>query len=217
MPSKVSEAFVLRTYPYREADLIVSYFTRDQGRLRGIARRARRPKNSFGAGLERLSQVNVQYFQRENVELCKLDGCELIQSQFYLAQDYTAAVGLDYIAEMCEQLLPSAEPNEKFFRLLIAILEYLRNTPADRRQEAAWTAIQYFTLWAVRLSGFLPDLQVSSDSRELAREMLTTPIHQLQPREWTRFTARDLRRFLVSTVENHIERRLITASLLESL
>ncbi|MBZ2180478.1 MAG: DNA repair protein RecO [Acidobacteria bacterium] len=217
MPSKVSEAFVLRSYPYREADLIVSFFTRDQGRLRGIARRARRPKSSFGSGLERLSQVNMQYFQRENVELCKMDGCELLQSQFALANNYTASVGLDFIAEVCDQILPAAEPNERFFRLVVATLEHMRQTPPDRTEEATWTAIQYFSLWAVRLSGFLPDLRVSEESRELAREMLTTPIQRLAPREWSRTTCRDLRRFLITTMEQQMERRLVTAQMLETL
>jgi DNA repair protein RecO (recombination protein O) len=217
VPSKVSEAFVLRSYPYREADLIVSFFTRDQGRLRGIARRARRPKSSFGSGLERLSQVNMQYFQRENVELCKMDGCELLQSQFALANNYTASVGLDFIAEVCDQILPAAEPNERFFRLVAATLEHLRQAPPDRTEEATWTAIQYFSLWAVRLSGFLPDLRVSDESRNLAREMLTTPIHSLAPRTWTRTTCRDLRRFLITTIEQQVERRLITAQMLETL
>ena len=217
MPSKVSEAFVLRSYPYREADLIVSFFTRDQGRLRGIARRARRPKSSFGSGLERLSQVNMQYFQRENVELCKMDGCEMLQSQFALANNYTASVGLDFIAEVCDQILPAAEPNERFFRLVVATLEHMRQTPPDRTEEATWTAIQYFSLWAVRLSGFLPDLRVSEESRELAREMLTTPIQRLAARDWSRTTCRDLRRFLITTIEQQVERRLVTAQMLETL
>jgi len=49
MPVRVSEAFVLRTYPFQEGDLIVSFFTRDQGRLRGVAKRARRLKSTFGS------------------------------------------------------------------------------------------------------------------------------------------------------------------------
>jgi len=65
VPARVSEALVLRTYPLQEADLVVSFLTRDQGKLRGVAKRARRPKNAFGAGLERLSYVRMAYFQRE--------------------------------------------------------------------------------------------------------------------------------------------------------
>src|SRR5258706_12884388 len=96
MPARVSETFVLRTYPFREADLIVSFFTRDEGKLRGVARRARRPKSPFGSGLERLSHVRMAYFQRENAELANLNGCELIESQFDLGSDYGSGVGLDF-------------------------------------------------------------------------------------------------------------------------
>ena len=156
MPACVSEALVLRTYPLKEADLIVSFLTRDQGKLRGVAKRARRPKSSFGAGLERLSHVRMAYFQRETRELVNLDSCELIHSQFALISDYWTSVALDYFAEVSEQLLPSAEPSEKFFRLLLAVLESLR-APEPAK---AWRAVTYFSLWALRLSGWLPELHV---------------------------------------------------------
>src|SRR5262249_37210105 len=99
MPARVSESFVLRTYPFREADLIVSFFTRDQGKLRGVARRARRPKNPFGSGLERLSHVRMAYFQKETSELVSLNGCELVESQFALQSDYARGVALDFVTE----------------------------------------------------------------------------------------------------------------------
>src|SRR5882724_2312186 len=107
MPARVSEAFVLRTYPFRESDLIVSFFTRDLGKLRGVARRARRPKSPFGSGLERLSQVRMSYYQRENAELANLTGCEMIQSQFDLGSDYARGLALDFITETADHLLPA--------------------------------------------------------------------------------------------------------------
>jgi len=260
VPARVSEALVLRTYPLQEADLVVSFLTRDQGKLRGVAKRARRPKNAFGAGLERLSHVRMAYFQRETRELVSLDGCELIRSQFGLASDYWAGVVLDYFAEVTEQMLPAAEPNEKFFRLLLAVLDYLRTAAGN----GAWRAVAYFSLWAVRLSGWLPELHVclscgsllddperpetepperaffsrdraglicghcrkafgvgggrelSAASRATAAEMLRTPVTQLSGPAWNQATAADLRRFLVEQIESHVERRLITAPLLEN-
>ena len=156
MPACVSEALVLRTYPLKEADLIVSFFARDQGKLRGIAKRARRPKSGFGAGLERLSHVRMAYFQRETRELVNLDSCEMIHSQFALVSDYWTSVALDYFAEVSDQLLPSAEPSERFFRLLLAVLESLQAPSAGK----AWRAVTYFSLWSLRLSGWLPELHV---------------------------------------------------------
>jgi DNA repair protein RecO (recombination protein O) len=248
VPSRVSEALVLRTYPLKEADLVVSFLTRDQGKLRGVARRARRPKGGFGAGLERLSHVRLKYYQRETRELVNLDSVELIQSQFGLASDYRATVALDYFAEISEQMLPSAEPSERFFRLLLAVLESLREDGGG----AVDRAVNYFSLWAVRLSGWLPELhaclscggvldepgeraffsrgqpgltcghcrrtlgsgnswELSAESRRLVAEMLRQPVGQASTS-----AATDLRRFLVQQIEAHVERRLITAPMLES-
>jgi DNA repair protein RecO (recombination protein O) len=207
----MSESFILQTYPFREADLVVSFFTRDQGKLRGVARRARRPKSSFGSGLERLSHATVSYFQKENRELVSLNSCELVHSQFALASNYEASVALDYLAEVTEQLLPPNETNERHFRLLIAVLDYLRSGGSP------WAAVTYFALWSVRLAGVLPDLRVSLESKAIAEEMQLTPIDQLSLRTWTKETARDLRRLLNRLIEQHVERNLHTPKTLESL
>jgi DNA repair protein RecO (recombination protein O) len=211
MPARMSETFVLRTYPFRESDLIVSFFTRDLGKLRGVARRARRPKSPFGSGLERLSHVRMAYFQRENAELVNLSGCDLIQSQFAMQSDYARSVALDYFTEVAEQLLPPHEPNEKFFRLIMAVLADLRGGGN------VWQAVAYFTLWSVRLTGVLPELRVSDETAEIVGEMFVTPLAGLTPREWTKSTANDLRRGLIRTMEQHVERRFLTVPLLEAL
>ncbi|MBI2681020.1 MAG: DNA repair protein RecO [Candidatus Solibacter usitatus] len=255
MPARVSEAIVLQTYPFKESDLVVSFLARDAGKLRGIAKRARRPKSSFGSGLERLSQVKMSYFQRETRELVNLDSCDLIRSQFALAGDYEASVALDYFAEISEQLLPPAEPNERHFRLLLAVLEHLRSNAPGR----VWLSVAYFSYWAVQLAGILPELdaclgcgtwlanpeepqqsfysrfrsglfcsqcrrtaglgkteELTITSRNIAAQMQHTPVAQLSPEGWEQKTAADLRRFLVRQIEQHIERKLITASALEA-
>src|SRR5579863_2061867 len=197
MPARVSDSFILRTYPFREADLIVSFFTRDLGKLRGVARRARRPKSAFGSGLERLSHVQMNYYQRENAELANLTGCELIESQFDLGSDYARGVALDFFTEAAEHLLPAHEPNERFFRLMTAVLAYLRAGAskakgAVREQGDVWIAVLYFSLWSVRLTGIFPELRVKTESAEIAEEMLQKPIGALTPREWSKATAADL-------------------------
>ena len=211
MPARMSETFVLRTYPFREADLVVSFFSRDLGKLRGIARRARRPKSPFGSGLERLSHVRMAYYQRENSELANLTGCELIQSQFAMQSDYASSLALDYFTEVAEQLLPPHEPNEKFFRLMMAVLTHLR------AGGNVWQSTAYFTLWAVRLTGVLPDLRVNEETAEIVGEMFQKSISDLDPREWNKSTAADLRHGLVRTMEQHVERRFLTVPLLEAL
>jgi DNA repair protein RecO (recombination protein O) len=217
MPARVSEAFVLRTYPFQEGDLIVSFFTRDQGKLRGVAKRARKPKSPFGSALERLSQVRISFYQRENAELVRLDNAELIQTQFGLSGSYDAALALDYIAEVTEHLLPPSEPNERFYRLTAAVLADLRSCDPASLPSAIWRAVTYFSFWAVRLSGFLPDLPVSAASRELAVEISSTPVAGLAHYPWSKQTAADLRRALYREIEMHVERKLLTVPLMEAL
>ncbi len=213
MPARVSEAFVLLTYPLKESDLIVSFLARDAGKLRGVARRARRPKSGFGAGLERLSQVSLSYFQRENRELVSIDGCDLRQSQFALMSDYWGGVVLDYIAEISEQILPPNEPNERYFRLVETVLKHMRAGDAG----AVWRASVYFTFWAVRLAGIMPEFRgVSASSIELAETMLRRPIDECAPGEFDQHTAADLRKFLIRQIEELIDRKLKTAALLSA-
>ena len=153
----------------------------------------------------------MHYYQKENVELVRLNSCDLVESQFSLASDYPSGVALDYIAELSEQLLPPHEPNEKFFRLLGSVLEQLRC------KQGVWLPITYFSLWAVRLSGFLEEMRIEDESLAIAKEMLKTPVSQIDARAWTKETAQDLRRALIRSVEIHIERRLLTARVLETL
>jgi DNA repair protein RecO (recombination protein O) len=211
MPTLVSESFILRTYPFREADLIVSFFTREQGKLRGVARRARKPKSPFGAGLERLSHVRMAYFLRENAELASLSSCETMESGFGVQSDYGCSLALDYFTEISDHLLPPHEPNEKFFRLLTAMIAHLR------AGGEVWSAIDYFTLWAVRLTGVLPEIQVSDETAARVEEMFTKPLSAFTQHEWNKSTMSMLRRSLVRAVEQHVERRMLTVPLLEAL
>ncbi len=204
---------MLRTFPLKEADLIVSFFTRDHGKLRGVANRARKPKGGFGSSLERLSQVQIHFTARENRELVRIDHCDLQHSQFELSRVYSTGVALDVMAEISEHLLPLAEVNEKYFRLMARVLEFMRL----RGESGVWLAVTYFEVWAVRLSGFLPEVPLSAESNAILGEILTTSVEKMPEREWTQQTARDLRRAMVRLIESHIERRLLAAPMLEDL
>jgi DNA repair protein RecO (recombination protein O) len=217
--TRQTEAIILRTYPLKEADKIVSFFSRDMGKARGVARGARKPKSSYGASLEPLSHVRLQYFERENAELLSIDSCELIQSHFESQQDYDRGVALAYFAEVTDQLLPEREPQDAFFRLLLVVMEDIRLGRASGRP--IWPAVTYFDLWVVRLGGYLPDLrtarEVCAESLQVAAEMLRSPLAGVAPRPWEKRTAQDLRRFLGRQMETHAERTFKTRPLLEHL
>src|SRR6516164_812840 len=112
MPLKQSEAIVLRTYPLRESDLLVTLFTRAEGKLKGVARAAKKSKRRFGGALEPLTLVRVYYDEREGQELVRLDSCDILESPLSQTVDYARIVALEHVAEMLDELLPDREAND---------------------------------------------------------------------------------------------------------
>ena len=64
MPVLTSESVVLRTWPVHEADLIVSLFTRDYGKIRGVAKFALRSRKRFGGALEPMTLAKAWFVER---------------------------------------------------------------------------------------------------------------------------------------------------------
>src|SRR5436853_1114714 len=106
MPLLQSDSIILRTYPLGEADRIVAFFTRDRGKMRGVANGARKMKNRFGATLEPLAHSRIMFFERENRELVRIQSAELLDSPMKLFQDYDRAVFAAHIIELVDRFLP---------------------------------------------------------------------------------------------------------------
>src|SRR5256885_16497698 len=79
MALRESEAIVLRTYPLREADLLVTLFTRLKGKVHGVARSAKKSRRRFGGALEPLTYVRPFYDVRERQDLGRLDSSEFLE------------------------------------------------------------------------------------------------------------------------------------------
>src|SRR6267378_7097933 len=128
MALKESEAIVLRTYPLREADLLVTLFTRAEGKIRGVARSAKKSKRRFGGALEPMTYVRAFYDVRERQELARLDACEVLESPLATEVSYARAVALAHVAELLDEMLPDYEANDAIFRLTLSVLHELKGS-----------------------------------------------------------------------------------------
>ena len=245
MALKESEAIVLRTYPLREADLLVTLFTRLEGKVRAVARSAKKSRRRFGGALEPLTFVRAYYEDRERQELARLDSCEVLESPLSSEVSYPRAIALGHVAELLDELLPEREANDAVFRLVVAVLARLRGTEVRM-------PITYFELWMTRLMGYLPELseciacgrtlnggraffhaladglmcaadkrlassEISAESRGLAAQMFRAPVESFAGAPWPKAQAADLRKFLLQTLQRHIEKKLVTAAMLEKI
>src|SRR5277367_5083344 len=127
MIQRVGEAIVLRVWPFHEADLLVSLFTREQGRLKGVARHAMRSRRRFGGALEPMTYVRASYAERPRQpigqELVRLDAFEILSSPLSQPIDYARTAALQLLAETLEEVLPEQAPDDPIFRLVLSVLE----------------------------------------------------------------------------------------------
>src|SRR2546425_2942849 len=152
MPLHKTEAFVLRTYALKEADKICVFFTKDHGKLRGVAHGARKLRSRFGSALEPFTEVALTYYQKEARELVSISTCDILRSHFERgARDVETASAFSYMAELLTEFLPDHEPNERLYRLVGATLQAIEG------ERDISNILRYFEAWLLRLVGFFPD------------------------------------------------------------
>ncbi len=151
-----TQAIVLRSLRFSEADRILHLYTLERGRVGAIAKGARKTKSRFGARLEPLSHVELMLHEGSG-ELHTVTGVELIASHHLVREDrYRLGAGL-IGAEAMLRLFGEPEPNSRAFAALSRFLDLLDGTPSASggRSDLDPLALS-FQLKLLWLSGYLP-------------------------------------------------------------
>jgi DNA repair protein RecO (recombination protein O) len=235
------EALVLRTWPFHEADLLVSLFTREQGRVKGVARHAMRSRRRFGGALEPATHVRAHYTERPKQDLVRMDGFEILWSPLTAPVDGLRLAGMQLVVEVLEEAMPEGAPEDNVFRLALTVLRAMEGG-------GVWLPVTYFCLWMNRLMGWWPELghcavcgldlrgqQVwwspagdgvtcGDDRRPGSRALSAGSVAEsyrmgreslaqmMAEGEWGRERASDLRAFAVVVLERNLDRRLRSAA-----
>src|SRR5216117_3278525 len=151
-----TEAVVLRSIRYAEADRILHIYTADRGRVGAIAKGIRKTTSRVGGRLEPLGHVELVLHQGGG-ELHTVTGVELIRPHAATRDDpYRLSVRL-VGAEAMLRLFVEQEANERAFAALTRFLDLLDEAPAGLRPDLdpLGLAFQLKLLW---LSGYHPHL-----------------------------------------------------------
>src|SRR5580765_1369194 len=151
-----TEAVVLRSLRFSEADRVLHLYTLERGRIGAIAKGARKTKSRFGARLEPLSHVELMLHEGSG-ELQTVTGASLIRPHRAAREDgYRLQVGL-IGAEAMLRLFVEPEPNRRAFTALTRFLDALDGLPATPGARPALDplalAFQLKLLW---VSGYVP-------------------------------------------------------------
>jgi len=154
-PSFFEHAVITRVVEYGDSDAVVTFLTRDRGRLSGFARAAKKSKKRFGAGLFAGASGRIELRERAQKGF-SLEGFQAGSSVFGLAEPMTLGRA-SYLVEITDKLMADSDPMPELFDWLCGALEILQTkTPP-------LALLRAYELQLMKATGYLPDLEHSSD------------------------------------------------------
>ena len=152
------EAIILGYTPLGEADLLVTMFTRDQGKVRAIGKGARRSTSKLVGHLEPLTVVKLSMAQGRSTDI--ISQAEVLQGFSDLKKDLMAITKGLYLAELVNGFGAEASANPELFRLM---LDTLRAVEAD---PASDMPLRFFEFHLLQVSGLMPELYHCVECRQ---------------------------------------------------
>ena len=155
------EGLTLRKAAIGEADLVVTVFTAERGKLRAVAKGARRTSSKLVGHLEPLTLVRLSMARGRELEI--ITQAQVSDGIPALKDDLAALTRGLYVAELLDGFGPEDNSSPGLFRLAASVL---REIPRANDPDAA---LRYFEFHLLRLTGVLPELyQCVECSSEIA-------------------------------------------------
>jgi DNA repair protein RecO (recombination protein O) len=152
-----TEAVVLRSLRFGEADRVLHVYTLERGRVGAVAKGIRRTKSRFGGRLEPLSHVELMLHQGSG-ELGTVTGASLVRPHREAREDpYRLSVGLVGLEAML-RLFTEQERNPRAFEALTRFLDVLDGAEVRETEPPLDPLVLSFQLKLLWLSGYLPHL-----------------------------------------------------------
>jgi DNA repair protein RecO (recombination protein O) len=153
MPAEKATAIVLRTIEFAESSLVVTLFTREFGKIQGLAKGGKRLKGPFESALDLLAQCRIVFLRKSSEALDLLTEAKL-QRRFRIpGRDLAALYAGYYVAELLSELTDQYDPHPELFDLADETLAGLSAA------EPVANRILRFELCGLRLLGHLPSLE----------------------------------------------------------
>jgi DNA repair protein RecO (recombination protein O) len=147
-----TEAIVLRLLDYGESDRIVTFYTAGFGKLRGIAKGARRSRKRFANALEPFSCSQILFSSQGPDSLALIEGSDVICHFPAIRADLEKTLSASYLIDLTDRFTLEDKKNEALFTLLHAFLNMIEAGPFTE------AILRFFELRILRLSGYDPVL-----------------------------------------------------------
>ena len=128
-----STAVVIGSFALGESDRVVTFFSRQHGKIRGVARAARRIKSKFSGALELLTLGELIFFDTGRSELVRVDHFDVLRPFARVREDLERLGQAAWMAECVGRLTAERDPNVAVYGLLLRALKALEAGAPPRR------------------------------------------------------------------------------------
>lgn len=122
MPPFATEALILRSVDFQESDRLITFYSAQLGKMRGVAKGAKRSRKRFGSNLDLLAHVRIQGFERSNQDLVRIEGADLLEYFEGIRQNLLSFARACYLAEWTEACTAYRQPLPGLLTLILHVL-----------------------------------------------------------------------------------------------
>ena len=147
-----TEAIVLKSTDYGEADQIVAFYTLEYGKIKGIAKGARKSKRRFANALEPFSYSQLSFLRKNPASLDFIEACDVLGHFPEIRSNLEKTLAASYLIDLMDKFMPDQKKSEASFHLLHDFLLFLENKPFSEG------ILRFFEIRLLGISGYAPVL-----------------------------------------------------------
>jgi len=163
-----TEAIVLNVLRLGEADKLVTLLSEKRGKIKGVAKGARRTKSRFGAALEPFTHCNAILFEKRPTILLRMNQADILHPFLRIRDDLERIGAAARMVRMVTALLPEGEANPKIFSLLLTGLGQV-----ERSEHLDWL-VRAFEIRCLKYAGYQARLDRCLNCH---REFVSGPVY----------------------------------------
>lgn len=157
LSTEKTEAIVIRQVDFSESSRVVTFYSRDFGKISSLAKGAKRLKGPFDAALDLLSNCRIVFIRKSSGALHLLTQASMVSRFSPIPTSLNSLYGGYYLADLIYALTEEEDPDSDIFDLTVKALGDL----ADEKADLAATIVG-FEVGLLQLIGLFPNLQQCS-------------------------------------------------------
>ena len=148
-----AEGIILRKYYLRETSYILSVFTKDFGKIKGVIKGVRSPFPQFAGNFEPFTKCQLLFYRKKKRPLDLITGCETLDYFLPLRKDIERVTYANYFTELVDITTVDNDVNRELYDILVKGFKLLETDSSPRRVS------RIFEIKFLKAIGFEPHLE----------------------------------------------------------